>query len=47
MAAAGMSQPMPHTIEYGLQILAVIIARDYAAKKDALRKKDSDGTNKK
>ncbi len=48
MAGAGeASQPMPFTIEYGLQVLAVIIARDFAAKKEALRKKEFDGRDKK
>lgn len=48
MAGAGeASQPMPFTIDYGLQILAVIIARDFAAKKEVLKKKEFDGTAKK
>ena len=45
--AGGASQPLPFTIDYGLQILAVIIARDFAAKKEALKKKESDGTDTK
>jgi hypothetical protein len=45
--AGGASLPLPYTIDYGLQILAVIIARDFAAKKEASRKKEFDGTDKK
>ncbi len=45
--AGGASLPLPYTIDYGLHILAVIIARDFAAKKEALKKKESNGTDTK